>query len=104
MPSRTRLPGLIAPVLSGLVLLTAATAPAFADKTGNFYDPVTGYRCVDHFCRTIKLEGTNCLCVKQNPVEQNPYRVIFKCYGFDHGWKACPVAPDIGSTIDWQRR
>jgi hypothetical protein len=68
---------------------------------GGANDSVSGYRCVDRSCTTLRLPDANCLCQKQNPGETRLSRLHLKCSTKQGGaWVACPVKPRYGISVD----
>ncbi len=76
----------------------AFSASAFADSAaGDTTDPVTGYRCISQGCQSLALPNADCICVKQNPGEENVNQLVLACSTKEDGqWVACPVKPRYG--------
>lgn len=87
--------------LAGATLVLPASADMFPDGRGGpaySHDLVTGYQCVDNGCTVLRLPGTDCICTKQNPSEQNLSRLRLICRTREGGqWIACPYKPRYGN-------
>lgn len=82
---------------AAFVAAMALSHSAFADATGDTTDPVTGYHCVNQGCQTLALPNADCICVKQNPGEENVNQLVLACSTKEDGqWVACPVKPKYG--------
>jgi hypothetical protein len=98
-----RLPAAVA--VATLLALPAAGSRALADPAGSNSDPVTGYHCLDRSCQTVTLPNADCVCVKENPDEQNVRKVVFQCSTKTAGrWVACPVKPRYGMSVPYGSR
>ena len=89
------------PALAVAAFVVPASAQVFPDGRGGpaySHDLVTGYQCVDNTCTVLRLPGTNCICTKQNPGEQNLSRLRLSCSTRQHGqWISCPYQPRYGT-------
>jgi hypothetical protein len=94
---RSALAGLFA-AAAMLAAASAAASERWPDSPGG-PDMVTGYRCVDHSCNTVRLPGVDCLCQKENPAEMDFRKLRLTCYASEGGrWVACPVQPRPGEV------
>jgi len=77
-----------------IVACVAFGSIAAADPAGDTTDPVTGYHCVSQGCFSVRPPDSDCICVKQNPGEQDAGKVVLACSTKQDGrWVACPVRP-----------
>jgi hypothetical protein len=82
-----------------IVACVAFGGIAAADPAGDTTDPVTGYRCVNQGCMTVRLPDADCICMKRNPGETDVRQVVLACFTKQGGhWTACPVKPRYGIT------
>lgn len=94
-----RIAGLAA---AGAIALAMATSGALAgqwpDTNANERDHVTNLLCVTAGCDVLRLPGTQCICRKENPAEQNLSRLKLSCFqSVGLRWEACPVRPPFGN-------
>lgn len=85
-------------VAGAFILAPAAVSAQQGDSfTGDHFDPVTGYPCINQFCDVVRLPGTDCLCAKQNPSETVLARVRLDCRASGNQTQACTLPPRNGN-------
>jgi hypothetical protein len=84
-----------------LALALPAAAQDSGSGCGNSTDRVSGYRCVEESCITVRIPDTNCICQKQNPGETRLSQLRLKCTTKEGGeWVACAVKPRYGILVN----